>query len=84
MAMPAGVSAKTVLVAPDLRVNMVVIDGDLALQVQCKGVQVFRVVLLRSATNLPKAQLDQYAHVAPDLAFETGNVFEQIETANPQ
>ena len=60
------------------------IDGNLGLQVQMQGVQVFRVVLLRAAANLPKARLDQYARVAPDLGFEIGNVFEQIETINPQ
>lgn len=82
--MPFWDRAETQLLTADLRVNMVVTDGNLGLQVQCKGVQVFRVVLLRAATNLPKARLDLYAHVAPDLGFEVGNVFEQIETANPQ
>lgn len=82
--MPLYDKAETVLVTPNLRVNVVLINDDLGLQVQMKGVQVFRVVLLRAATTLPKARLDQYARVAPDLGFEIGNVFEQIETANPQ
>lgn len=82
--MPSYDKAETVLVTPDLRVNIVLIDGNLGLQVQMQGVQVFRVVLLRAAANLPKARLDQYARVAPDLGFEIGNVFEQIETINPQ
>lgn len=76
--------AETVPLTRDLRVNMVVIDGDLALQVQIKGTQVFQVVLLHAATDIPKVRLDQYGRVAPDLSFEIGNVFEQIPAVNPQ
>ena len=74
--MTSQAKAESVLVTHDLRVNLVLINGDLGLQVQSQGVQVFRVVLLRAATCLPKARLDQYARVAPDLSFEVGNVFE--------
>ena len=77
-------TCETVPLTDDLRVNLVVIDGNLGVQVQKHGIQVFRVVLLDAARDIPKARVNHYGHVAPDLAFHVGNVFEQIGTTSPQ
>ncbi len=75
---------ETLPLSDDLRVNLIVVDGNLGLQVLKSGIQVFRVVLLDAARDIPKVRVIHYGHVAPDLAYHVGNVFEQIGTATPQ
>jgi hypothetical protein len=68
----------------DLRVNMVMVDGNLGIQVQIKGIQVFRVVLLDALRDIPKRELERYARLAPDLDFHVGNCLDRIEATTPQ
>ncbi len=82
--MPYWDKAETVLLTPDLRGNLVITDGNLGIQVQIKGCQVFRVILLDAARTIPMRALERYARLAPDLDFHVGNCLDHIETTTPQ
>jgi hypothetical protein len=82
--MPVWDHAKTIALSDTLRVNMVVIDGNLGLQVQVKGVQVLSVVLLDAARDISPERLRQYRAVAPELSFQVGNALDHIEPLRPQ
>ena len=71
-------------VSADLTVNMIEQDGHIGVHMLKHGIQVFRVVLLNAARDIPKARIAQYGAVAPDLGFTIGDVFEQIGTTLPQ
>lgn len=82
--MPVWDNAKSIALTDTLRVNMVVVDGNLGLQVQVKDVQVLSVVLLDAARDISPERLRQYRAVAPELSFQVGNALNHIEPARPQ
>jgi hypothetical protein len=64
----------------DLRINYVVRNGHLGVQVYKHGVLIFSVALLKAATEIPKDLIDRYSPLSPKLDFMVGDCLELTST----